>query len=119
MRRNEYLKQHKWAISQGKDGYWRTYLPYESSRKMVKKCRKKKWKKSLLTFIKKWKKNKMTLKSISLKNDFKHGWNVKKYVTVRTTRFISITRIIIDFFKTEKLKIWIFGELMKQLLSHL
>lgn len=37
MRRNEYLKQHKWAISQGKDGYWRTYLPYESSRKMVKK----------------------------------------------------------------------------------
>lgn len=119
MRRNEYLKQHKWAISQGKDGYWRTYLPYESSRKMVKKMSKKEVEEIVVDFYKKMEKNKMTLKSISLKNDFKHGWNVKKYVTVRTTRFISITQIIIDFFKTEKLKIWIFGELMKQLLSHL
>lgn len=26
-KREELLKRHKWAISQGKDGYWRTYLP--------------------------------------------------------------------------------------------
>lgn len=37
-KRKELLSQHKWAISQGKDGYWRTYLPdEENGRKMVKK----------------------------------------------------------------------------------
>ena len=34
-KREELLKRHKWAISQGKDGYWRTYLPDEKNgRKM-------------------------------------------------------------------------------------
>lgn len=39
-RREEVLKKHKWAISQGKDGFWRTYLPDEtkpSKRKLVKR----------------------------------------------------------------------------------
>ena len=39
-RREEILKKHKWAISQGKDGFWRTYLPDEtkpSKRKLVKR----------------------------------------------------------------------------------
>lgn len=36
--RKKILEKHKWAISQGKDGYWRTYLPDEKGgRKMVKK----------------------------------------------------------------------------------
>lgn len=41
-KREELLKRHKWAISQGKDGYWRTYLPDEKNgRKMVKKNTRK------------------------------------------------------------------------------
>ena len=37
-KREEILKKHKWAISQGKDGYWRTYLPdEEKGRKMIKR----------------------------------------------------------------------------------
>lgn len=37
-KRAELLSKHKWAISQGKDGYWRTYLPDEKNRrKMVKR----------------------------------------------------------------------------------
>lgn len=40
-KKKEYLQQHKWAISKGKDGYWRTYLPdKENGRKMVKKISK-------------------------------------------------------------------------------
>lgn len=40
-KREELLKKHKWAISQGKDGYWRTYLPDdEKGRKLVKKKNK-------------------------------------------------------------------------------
>lgn len=36
--RNKYLNMHPWSISQGKDGFWRTYLPNEEKkRKMVKK----------------------------------------------------------------------------------
>lgn len=36
--RNKYLTMHPWTISQGKDGFWRTYLPdEEKKRKMVKK----------------------------------------------------------------------------------
>lgn len=41
-KREELLSKHKWAISQGKDGYWRTYLlDKEGKRKMVKKKTKK------------------------------------------------------------------------------
>lgn len=41
-KRLEYLNKHKWAISQGKDGYWRSYIPDAvKSRKMIKKSSKK------------------------------------------------------------------------------
>lgn len=41
-KREELLSKHKWAISQGKDGYWRTYLPdEEKGRRMIKKTTKK------------------------------------------------------------------------------
>ena len=37
-KRDEVLKKHPWKISQGKDGYFRTYLPdKEKGRKMIKK----------------------------------------------------------------------------------
>lgn len=40
-KRKEYLSKHKWAISKGKDGYWRTYLPdKEHGRRMIKKLSK-------------------------------------------------------------------------------
>lgn len=41
-KREELLEKHRWAISQGKDGYWRTYLPDENNgRKMIKKHTRK------------------------------------------------------------------------------
>lgn len=41
-KREKLLIKHKWSISQGKDGYWRTYLPDETKgRKMIKKSTKK------------------------------------------------------------------------------
>ena len=42
-KREELLKRHKWAISQGKDGYWRTYLPDASKpkgRRQIKRITK-------------------------------------------------------------------------------
>lgn len=40
-KKEELLKKHKWAITQGKDGYWRTYLPDEKKgRRMIKKSSK-------------------------------------------------------------------------------
>ena len=41
-KRKELLEKHQWAISQGKDGYWRTYLPdEEKGRRMIKKTTRK------------------------------------------------------------------------------
>ena len=41
-KRKEYLDQHMYSISQGKDGKWRTYLPDdEHGRKMIKRVNKK------------------------------------------------------------------------------
>lgn len=41
-KRKELLEKHQWAISQGKDGYWRTYLPNEEKgRRMIKKTTRK------------------------------------------------------------------------------
>lgn len=40
--RKIYLNKHPYKIGQGKDGYWRTYLPdKEKGRKMIKKNTKK------------------------------------------------------------------------------
>lgn len=39
-KKKELLNKHTWAISQGKDGYWRTYLPdktCKNGRRMIKK----------------------------------------------------------------------------------
>lgn len=40
-KRKELLKKHPWAISQGKDGKWRTYIPCDcGKRKMIKRNKK-------------------------------------------------------------------------------
>ncbi|MGN0307340.1 MAG: tyrosine-type recombinase/integrase [Lachnospiraceae bacterium] len=39
-KREEILEKHPYAIWQGKDEYWRTYLPYGNERKMIKKKEK-------------------------------------------------------------------------------
>ena len=38
--REEFLKKHPYRIWEGKDGKWRTYLPYKENRKMVKRTKK-------------------------------------------------------------------------------
>lgn len=51
--RKKMLEKHKWAISQGKDGYWRTYLPdEEKGRKMVKKKTEKEVEYEIIAFYK-------------------------------------------------------------------
>ena len=40
-----------WSISQGKDGFWRTYLPdEEKKRKMIKKASRKELENIVITF---------------------------------------------------------------------
>lgn len=39
-KRKEILSKHPYNIWQGKDGYWRTYIPKESGRKLIKKKNK-------------------------------------------------------------------------------
>mgnify|MGYP000016758779 FL=1 len=52
--RNKFLNMHPWSISQGKDGFWRTYLPdEEKKRKMVKKASRKELENVIITFYKK------------------------------------------------------------------
>lgn len=51
---NKFLNMHPWSISQGKDGFWRTYLPdEEKKRKMVKKASRKELENVIITFYKK------------------------------------------------------------------
>lgn len=57
MKKNSYLEKHKWAISQGNDGYWRTYLPDEKKgRKMIKKSSKEDLEESVVNFYKEMRK---------------------------------------------------------------
>ena len=37
MKKEEILKQHKYKITKGKDGRWRTYIPTETGRKLIAK----------------------------------------------------------------------------------
>lgn len=53
-KREELLEKHKWAISQGKDGYWRTYLPDgNNGRKMIKKHTRKDAEDAVIGYYKK------------------------------------------------------------------
>ena len=41
MKRNEeILSKHPYKITKGNDGYWRTYLPLNNERKLIKKKKK-------------------------------------------------------------------------------
>lgn len=50
-KRNSILENHQWAISQGKDGNWRTYLPDEKhGRRMIKRSTQKKIEAAVIDF---------------------------------------------------------------------
>ncbi len=52
-KRQELLKKHQYKIHQGKDGYWRTYLPDEKcGRKMVKKKEHKDLEDTIINYYK-------------------------------------------------------------------
>lgn len=52
-KREELLKQHKYAVSQGKDGKWRTYVPdKEKGRRMIKRTTKESLEEALFTYYK-------------------------------------------------------------------
>lgn len=51
MERKDIISQHKYSIKQGKDGYWRTYLPLQDgNRKMLKKKNEKDLYDTLVSF---------------------------------------------------------------------
>ena len=104
MRRNEYLKQHKWAISQGKDGYWRTYLPYESSRKMVKKMSKKEVEEIVVDFYKKMEKKQNDSEKYKFKERFQ-AWVERQKICDRSDN--TVYKYYTDynrFFKNRKIE---------------
>ena len=50
-KRKDILEKHPWAISQGKDGNWRTYIPDEKcGRRMLKRNTRKKLEDSVIEF---------------------------------------------------------------------
>lgn len=52
-KREALLKQHKYAVSQGKDGKWRTYVPdKEKGRRMIKRSTKESIEEALFTYYK-------------------------------------------------------------------
>lgn len=52
-KRKELLSKHKWAISQGKDGYWRTYLPDKGKgRRMIKRKTRKSVEDEVINYLK-------------------------------------------------------------------
>lgn len=52
--RKKYLSMHPWSISQGKDGFWRTYIPdEEKKRKMIKKASKNELEDVVINYYKK------------------------------------------------------------------
>lgn len=52
-KREELLSKHKWAISQGKDGWWRTYIPdKEKGRRMIKRKEKKSVEDEVIAYLK-------------------------------------------------------------------
>ena len=99
-KREEILKKHKWAISQGKDGYWRTYLPdEEKGKKMIKRKSQKDIENIVIQFIKKQseevaaeKKN----KKITLENLYEE-WIVSKEKHTNSSSYIK--RITADWKK--------------------
>ncbi|MCF2679785.1 tyrosine-type recombinase/integrase [Faecalicatena contorta] len=67
-KRTEILKQHKYAITQGKDGCWRTYLPdptKPNKRKQIKKSSKEKIENVVIEYYEKaQKKESMTIEQL-------------------------------------------------------
>lgn len=51
-KRKELLEKHKYSISQGKDGKWRTYLPTECGRKLLKLSTKEKIEERVIAYYK-------------------------------------------------------------------
>lgn len=51
-KRKELLEKHPYAITQGKDGKWRTYIPLEDGRKLIKLSTKEKIEERLVEYYK-------------------------------------------------------------------
>lgn len=69
-KRKEYLEKHPWKISQGKDGKWRSYLPSENGRRMIKKADKKSLEDAIIDFYKK-----SEVKKEKAKNTFDYAYH--------------------------------------------
>lgn len=99
-KREELLSNHKWAISQGKDGYWRTYLPdEEKGRKMVKRKTQKDIENLVISYIKSQSEEeeiKKKNKKITLEELYKE-WIVSKEKHTNSSSYIK--RITSDWEK--------------------
>lgn len=56
-KRKELLKKHPYSIWEGKDGKWRTYLPDQTSRRMIKRSTRKSVEDTLVEYYKSLKEN--------------------------------------------------------------
>lgn len=56
-KRKELLEKHPYAIWEGKDGKWRTYLPDQSSRRMIKRSTRKSVEDAVVEYLESLKEN--------------------------------------------------------------
>lgn len=97
-KRAELLSKHKWAISQGKDGYWRTYLPDEKNRrKMVKRKTQKDIENLVIKYICSQEENDKIKKNKIIFKDLYREWLISKEKHTNSSSYIK--RITADWEK--------------------
>lgn len=117
-KKNELLKKHPYAISQGGDGKWRTYLPdKEKGRRMVKKSTKEAVEEEVISYLKseienptisevfhEWNDRRLELKKISQASHlrFKQVFN-RHYKEFGKKKIKSITSQEIEEFLEEQI----------------
>lgn len=97
-KREELLSKHKWAISQGKDGYWRTYLlDEEGKRKMVKKKTRKDVENAVIDYYK-------TSEKYTFKSVYEEWKDLQRKYGVCGNTIQKYNSDYIRFFKNSKLE---------------
>lgn len=78
-KRKKYLQEHKWAISQGKDGYWRSYIPdIKKGRRMIKKKSKADLEDTVVEYYQQTEENLQEREKYVFKSRFDEWLNLKK-----------------------------------------
>lgn len=114
-KREKILSKHRWAISQGKDGLWRTYLPDEQKRRvMIKRTTKKDVEDKVIAFYKKQEEKPKTFNDAyfmwrKFQDEMVSGNTISKYNTDYKRYFekTQFSRTKIEDITEETIKIFI------------